>query len=271
MADLDDLLEDAFDAVKDHMRSQRKKRKKAKKARAERKNEERAAREVVVEPVKSTQPQAQPTQRVAGQSMQPANRSAPGGRQPLQWLRRGRTGPAIHHARLRAQLEQAEAYAAGIKRLVRTARNDRNRTRLNDLVRHTEHWQKSLRALVARVDAYQQNSLLQRDLETVPLAIQRLETQLETAPSPRLAGELERTLENRRRQLASLEKLHTTMQWAEIKIENTVSMLGAIYSQAHISQSKGQVADFRRLLSDVEEEARSLDDYVTAMAEVKNL
>ena len=97
----------------------------------------------------------------------------------------------------------------------------------------------------------------------------RLETELADAPSPQIRQALERTLANRRQQLVTLEDLHNTTRWAEVKVENTVSILGALYSQALMSQSTGQVADFRRLLADIEEEARALDDYVTTLAEVK--
>ncbi|MEZ4657458.1 MAG: hypothetical protein R2911_07795 [Caldilineaceae bacterium] len=153
--------------------------------------------------------------------------------------------------------------------MTRNATGEFNRTRIADLSRHIDHWQQSLTALVQRVDDFQKNELLQHDLQTVPQAVARLESQLAKAPSERMRQELMRTLTNRRQQLESLQNLRDMMQWAEVKIENTVSMLGAIYSQALMSQSKGQVANYQRLLADVQEEARSLDDYVAAVAEIK--
>ncbi len=59
------------------------------------------------------------------------------------------------------------------------------------------------------------------------------------------------------------------MQWAEVKIENTVSMLGTLYSQSTMSQSKGQLGNYQRLLAEIEEESLSLADYVTTLREIK--
>ena len=234
MPDLDDLFEDVVDAVKKQVRRRRKQRKQ---------------------------------RRATGNA--PAGGSQTGKQAPAPWARLQQRDPVIHNRALRTHLQQAQAYEAGMKELVRSARTQFNRTRMDELTRQIRHWQTALVALVQRVDAYQQNHLLQTDLATVPEAIARLERQLADGPPPRLADELARTLASRQRQLDALESLQKTMRWAEVKIENTVSMLGAIYSQALMSQSTGQVADYRRLLDDVTNEARSLDDYVTMLAEVK--
>ena len=177
--------------------------------------------------------------------------------------------PTIQNSVLRNYLERAQAYQVAIKELTRQSSTSFNRGRMNNLTGQVDHWYNSLFALVQQVEAFQQNALLQQDLARVPQAIDRLETELAAASSPRPEQALERTLHNRRLQLDSLQNLEATMQWAELKVESTVSMLGSIYSQAVMSQSKNQVADYRRLLDDIEEEARSLDDYVAVLAEIK--
>jgi len=80
---------------------------------------------------------------------------------------------------------------------------------------------------------------------------------------------LERSLSHRRSQLAALEKLQRTIHGAEIKIEGTRSMLGTIYSQFLAGQSKEQVADYRRLLNEIDEEVHTLHDHLQALEEVK--
>lgn len=267
MPDLDDLFEDAFDAVKKQVRKRRKQQKKAKKRRAKQARHSMPDAQVPapVEHRRAGEAAAGPYVDAPSVSRAPANVG------PLQWMRMRLNGPVVQDPRLREQLAQADAYAAGVKRLAGSARNQFNRARMTDLLNQTEHWQQSLRALVTRVDDYRHNHLLQRDLATLPQAIHRLESELAESSSPRVAGELERTLENRHRQLDALKSLETTMRAAEVKIESTVSVLGALYSQAHASQAKGQVADFRRVLTDIEEEARTLDDYVAVLADVKGL
>ena len=243
MPDLDDLFEDIVDGVKKRWRKQRKARKQRRQARRETRSVtvlERMRGGVVT--------------RVPG---------PPGAHDALP------PHDATRDAKLHGYLEQAQAYQTGLLQLARNAPTQFNRARLDNLTRHIDHWQSSLHALVRQIDLFRQNPLLQRDLKAVPKAIARLETELADAPSPQIRQALERTLANRRQQLVVLEELRDTTRWAEVKVENTVSILGAIYSQALMSQSTGQVADFGRLLADIEEEARALDDYVTTLAEVK--
>ncbi|MEM7134524.1 MAG: hypothetical protein AAF702_50120 [Chloroflexota bacterium] len=250
MPDLDDLFEDIFDGFKKQFRKSKKKNKKHK------------TQEV-------TQVAVSLADRFLNGAERLRNEPLTDNQRPRMPADHTESMSTVYSPDLRNYLNQAQAYHQGITTLASNASFDFNRTRLEELTRFIDHWQKSLVALVQRVDDFQQNMLLQQDIEAVPKAIARLENQLAQASSIHIRQELERTLANRRQQLTALENLSDTMQWAELKIENTVSMLGTIYSQAHMSQSKGQVADYRRLLNDLEEEARSLEDYVTTLAEVK--
>ena len=80
-----------------------------------------------------------------------------------------------------------------------------------------------------------------------------------------ITAELERTLANRRQQAATLEKLQRSIQMAEIKIESTLSMLGTIYSQILAGQSTRQIADYRRLLNEIDEEVHTVQDHLEAV------
>lgn len=241
LPDLDDLFEDIFDGIKKRWRKQKKTRKKRQEARKQ------APQATTLERIRSIGAAGPPAQTAPPATAQAGTRDA----------------------KLQAYLEQARAYQTGLLELARNAPNEFNRSRLDNLTRHIDHWQNSLHALVRQVEVFQHNPLLQRDLKAVPKAIARLETELAEAPSPQVQSALERTLNNRRQQLAALESLRDMTRWAEVKIENTVSILGSLYSQALMSQSTGQVADYQRLLAEIEDEAQALDDYVTTLAEVK--
>jgi hypothetical protein len=103
----------------------------------------------------------------------------------------------------------------------------------------------------------------------VPQAIEKLEAQLAAENNDSTRRELERTLANRRNQLAALEELQETMQRAQIKIESTVSALGTICSQLLTTQSTDQVADYSRLSGEIAEEVKTLQDHLEASKEVK--
>lgn len=194
-------------------------------------------------------------------------RSAP--KRPLSPMKSKTNKKPVASAALLPYLEQAAAYTTGIRTLSQRADNQFEHQRLQELATNVAHWQAMLQNLAQRVDEFHSSELLQRDLKAVPKSIARLQKQLENEKDSMVQAEIARTLRNRQTQWASLEKLQRTMQLAEVKMESTVSMLGTIYSQAHIGRSRGQVASYRRLLDEVNEEVMGLQDYLAAMDEVK--
>lgn len=177
--------------------------------------------------------------------------------------------PMFKTAAVETQYQQALAYQAEIQRMAQQPRNELERDRLSAIVERVSWWVQAIVNLANRIDQFQQNELLRADLKRVPKAIADLEKRIAAEDDPLIRRELERTLASRQQQHASLEKLASNMRWAEIKIENTVSMLGTIYSQLLMSQSKGQVADYRHLLHEVNEEVDALQDYLEALQEIK--
>lgn len=174
-----------------------------------------------------------------------------------------------HSSAMQALLDQATRYQLEIRNMTQTAVSEFDQMRVDRMVVLVDDWVATVHDLADRVDGFRQNELIQRDLQTVPKAVSDLEKRLEKAENAMVQEELARTLANRRQQLAALEKLRDTMQWAEMRIESTVSMLGTIYSQLLIGRSKGQVADYGRLLDEANEEVEALHDYLDALQEVK--
>jgi hypothetical protein len=166
-------------------------------------------------------------------------------------------------------LDKALAYHAQIDNLIKATRDASARTRLQDLAGQVDEWVEAIEDLVRRIDDIQQNNLIRQDLEAVPQAIANLEMRLAQESDPDIQAQLERTLSNRKNQLASLERLQTMMKRAEIQIESTLSSLGTIYSQLLTGQSTDHVADYSRLSSEVDEEVRLLQDRLEALEEVK--
>lgn len=195
----------------------------------------------------------------------PAKRTEPSAQPPP----RNAPQKTFHDDALQANVERAEAYRAEIDRLVQHSDSPLERDRLQELANHVHDWTNSIKVLAQRVDNIQRNKLISQDLETVPKSISKLEARLAKETDPMMIAELERTVVHRRNQLAALEKLQKTKEWAEIKIESTLSLLGTIYSQILTGQSKDHVADYRRLLDDIDEEVHSLQDYLEALEEVK--
>jgi hypothetical protein len=171
--------------------------------------------------------------------------------------------------RIKSYLKQALAYKKQIDQAIRMATQQRNSTHLQQLGLQIEHWTQAIQDLVQRINSLQQDELISRDIKTVPTAIADLETRLSREADPAIKAQLDRTLANRRKQLASLEQLQHTIRRAEIQIESTLSLLGTIYSQILTGQSTSHVADYGRLSTEVDEEVRLLQDQLEALREVK--
>jgi hypothetical protein len=168
-----------------------------------------------------------------------------------------------------AHLKRARVYKEQIDNLLKSASGRKANVRLQDLTVQVSEWVKAIEALAQRLDSFDQNALILQDLESVPKSIEELEARLANESNETIRIELERTLTSRKNQLAALKRLQGARNRVEIKIESTLSALGTIYSQILTAESTDQIADYSRLSIDVDEEVRTLQDYLEALAEVK--
>ena len=170
---------------------------------------------------------------------------------------------------LQAWLDQAVRYKTQINQALKLASNRNTALYRPSLVAQVDAWTAAIQDLVERLAILRHDDLIRHELGSVPQAIQALETQLAGASDGALRAQLEQALANRRNQLASLRQLQSTMQQAEIQIENTFSLLSSIYSQILTGQSINHGADCGRFLADLDEEVRRLQDHLEALREVK--
>jgi hypothetical protein len=175
----------------------------------------------------------------------------------------------LTNRRIQAHLDKALGYKAQIDAIVAEAGQRRNNERLQQLVAQVDDWIEDIKDLAARIDYFEQNALIRRDLESVPKNIQSLKARLARETNPANRDVLERTLKNHQKQLAALKQLGDIMQRAEIQIESTLSALGAIYFQVLAGQSASHVADYSHLSAEVDEEVQLLQDHLEALNEVK--
>jgi hypothetical protein len=170
---------------------------------------------------------------------------------------------------LQAYVSKARAYQVEIDQLAQNSTGAANHRQTRELAAHLQPWTASIVDLAQRIENFRQNNLISRDLEEVPRSIASLDERLAVETDPAIRIELERALTSRRQQLAALEKLQRNIQMAEVKIENTISILGTIYSQILAGQSTEHIARHRRLLTQIDEEVLALKDHLEALEEVK--
>jgi len=178
--------------------------------------------------------------------------------------------PEFDRGRLWATyLEQVPAYQSNILQMLQATAGKRYYPQQQRLAARIDLWVEAVRDLVEQISGLDHNFLLQHDLVAVPKAIKNLEMELASQTEPILRIQLEQTLSNRQKQWASLRQLQTTIKQVEIQLENTLALLGTVYSHLLAAQSTNQVADYDRLLVDVDQTVNRLQDYLDALQEVR--
>jgi hypothetical protein len=174
----------------------------------------------------------------------------------------------VRDSGLMAQLAQVKMYRQAIDDLVKNASPAR-KERLAQLASQFADWQHSMEQMAQRLTNFRANSVVQQDLRNVPDSIKKLEDELGRETNEHVRAQISRTLQTRRNQLASLERLQTAARQAEIQLESAVASLGTVYSQALASQSTSTIADYADLAADVNEQVHTMQDQLEALEEVR--
>ena len=170
---------------------------------------------------------------------------------------------------LKAYLEQMQLYKSGINQMLKNDSIKSNPAHRQQLAAQVTAWTEIIQNLIQHLTSLYRDNIIQHDNVTVPEAIKVLAAQLARETDIVIRTQLESALATRGNQLASLKMLQDNLRRAEIQIENTLSLLGTIYSQLLISQSTEYVVDYNRLLIDVTEEVYRLQDQLEALREVR--
>jgi len=174
----------------------------------------------------------------------------------------------IASSKIRRQLAQANGYRDQLQQLLKTSRKTASMVRLENLIGQIEAWTTNIESLARRVDNFQQDKFIRRDLVRLPGTINNLKRQIAAERNPDVQVRLEQTLKNKETHLASLKQLQATMHQAEVEIEHTVSSMGIIYTQVVTGQSTTHVANYSRLSAEVDDQVDALSDYLEALEEV---
>ncbi len=127
----------------------------------------------------------------------------------------------------------------------------------------------NLRALVQRLESFEKNPLMQRDLKNLPKTITQLAEQLKNEPNPEIKAQMQQNLARYHEQRHQLDLLVTLMRRIELKIDETLALLGTLYSQMQLFKAKDiDSSPNQRLTNDLDEQVKTLDDLLTAVDEV---
>ena len=175
----------------------------------------------------------------------------------------------IEDRELRAKVDQALEYWALIDEAIEDAPEGPMRDRLENTTREVTHWLQAVYNLAQRVDEFNLNQVIKRDLETVPEVLEENRSKLALEDSSEVQRQLEKTIEDQERHLRILQSLKDSMEKASYQLESTISSLGTIYSQLLLVGSKDESGGkVDRLQSEITEQVHQLEDLTEAMDEV---
>lgn len=170
---------------------------------------------------------------------------------------------------LNEKINKALEYWSLIDDTISKAPNGVLRDRLSRTAQEVTHWLQAVYNLADRVDKFQQNKVVERDLKSIPQTIADYEKKLNKEDSPEVRQQLERTISDKKRQLQTLQNLESSMEKAGYQLESTISSLGTIYSQLLLVGNKDEEGSrLNRLQEEVSEQVHQLEDLTEAMDEV---
>lgn len=170
---------------------------------------------------------------------------------------------------LRANVTQAMAYRERIDSAVARFTDSAMQNRMQDVANQVEEWVRNIYTLSSRLDAYHTDNIIKSDLATVPDSIKKLKYRLNNEADQEIRQELSNTTERRQAQYNSLLKLDTTMDRAELQLENTLTALGTVYSQMLLVDARDvDSSKTQRLRENILDQVHSLQDVLTSMDEV---
>ncbi len=175
----------------------------------------------------------------------------------------------IKSTQLRQKTGKALQYLRRIEESVGQTKEGVLRDRLKRTTEEVVDWVEAIYRLASRIDRYDRNKLIARDMQSVPQMIDDLSQRRAKEPDPAMRQQLDQTIADRKRQLANLGTLKDTMERAELQLERTLSALGTVYSQLLVLDTKGESAGrAKRLQEEISEQVHQLQDITVAMDEV---
>lgn len=167
------------------------------------------------------------------------------------------------------KLRRANEYAVHIKRVIKQNKNSPLARTMGTLSTNLNEWENRVKQLVNRLISYDNNHIIQRDLQETPAAVTRIAAQLENETDPQIKAQMEETLAEYQNQLKHLQSLAKLMRRTELELDESLASVAAIYSQIQLFEAKDiDNARAERLSEGLDEQSHRLGDLLMAVDEV---
>jgi len=175
----------------------------------------------------------------------------------------------IRNKEYRTRIEKALEYRKQMEVLLQHTRDGALKVHLQATIDDVADWIGNMFRLARKLDLYGLDSVLKRDLQTVPREIQALEQRLQNETDIKVREQLKQSLANKRAQWQHLDMLDNTIERAVLQLDDTLSAMGTVYAQMQLISAKDiDSGRAQRLRADVAAQINSLHDIVETMDQV---
>lgn len=177
----------------------------------------------------------------------------------------------LRSATYRDKVEKALEYRERIEGVIRRSREGVLRDHLEEDARRITEWVANIFGLAKRLDAYENDEIIKRDMSSVRTTIEDFEARLRLEDDETVREQMQEAIRSKRTQWDNLQRLQNTMEKAEFQLENTLSAMGTVYAQLQLIGAKDvDSSHARRLREDIAQQVAALQDIVETMDEVYN-
>ncbi|NUQ38772.1 MAG: hypothetical protein HUU23_13455 [Caldilineales bacterium] len=176
----------------------------------------------------------------------------------------------IKDRQLRAKYDRALEYYDRLQEVSAKMNTERLRDRTGESVRQMEDWVSNIYRLALRLQAFREDSILNRDRQQTPETLRSLQARAKLEADPGVRQQLQTTIASKRQQLDNIQALDNLMQRADLQLDNSIAALGTVYSQMLLIGSKREIDSTaaQRLQENVTDEVLNLQDLVESINEV---
>lgn len=171
---------------------------------------------------------------------------------------------------LQQQVQSAFDYRTRITSAIRERRDSVLKDHLAATASQLDEWLEEVYGLAQRLDRYKnERDLHMNNRERAEQRLKELKEQLEDDTAPAVRREIEYNIDSLQRQLEAIVQLEASMERARLRLENTITAMGTIYTQTMLVGAKDiDSGRATRLRQEIGEEVNELGDVLSAMDEV---
>lgn len=176
----------------------------------------------------------------------------------------------ISDKELQKQINEALDYRGRITEIIQERADTVLTGSLEETVNQIDEWIKDIYDLAKRLDDYRgEKGVIDRNIQRANERLQQLRQQAKMTTDQAVLSDIQANVNSLQKQIDTNMALHNTMERARLRLENTVTAMGTIYSQTMLFGAKDiDSGRAQRLRQDIADEVVELSDMLVAMDEV---